>query len=136
MKGLFEGHFGVVEKVLDLRLERQNVVMANIANVGTPNYKARKLPFEEDLQAAMNMDAKGKMARTSDKHLPSVFNVNGFEGKGVNEFKPRTVYGEDTVDLDKEMAAMAKNSLMYNALSDIIAKNFTGLQTAISEGGK
>jgi len=136
MKGLFEQHFGVVEKVMDLRLERQNVVMSNIANVNTPKYKTRKLAFEEDLQAAMNLDAKGKMARTNSRHLPSVFDINGFQGKGITEFKPRMVYGEDTVDLDKEMASMAKNSLMYNALSDVIAKNFSGLQSVIAEGGK
>ncbi len=136
MKGLFEQHFGVVEKVLDLRLQRQNVVMANIANVNTPKYKGRKLAFEEDLQAAMNLDAKGKMSRTNKSHLPSEFNVAGFQGKGIAEYKPRMVYGEDTVDLDKEMAVMAKNSMMYNALSDIIAKNFTGLQSVIAEGGK
>jgi flagellar basal-body rod protein FlgB len=136
MKGLFEGHFGVVEKVLDMRLQRQNVVMANIANVNTPKYKARKLVFEQDLQAAMQLDAKGKMARTNEHHLPSEFDINGFAGKGITEYKPRTVYGEDVVDLDKEMSEMAKNSMMYNALSDIIAKNFTGLQTVIQEGGK
>jgi len=136
MKGLFEQHFGVVEKVLDLRLQRQNVVMANIANVNTPKYKARKLAFEEDLQKAMNLDATGKMARTNKSHLPSDFDVNGFQGKGITEYKPRMVHGEDTVDLDKEMAAMAKNSMMYNALSDIIAKNFSGLQSVIAEGGK
>jgi len=136
MKGLFEEHMNVVEKVLDLRLQRQNVVMANIANVGTPSYKPRKLLFEEDLQAAMHMDARGKMVRTNESHLPSEFDVNGFQGKGLTEYKPRTVYGEDTVDLDKEMAAMAKNSMMYNALTDILAKNFTGLQTVIADGGK
>lgn len=136
MKGLFENHFAVMEKALDLRLQRQNVVMANIANVNTPKYKARKLLFEEDLQAAMNMDARGKMARTNEAHLPAVFDVKGFQGKGLTEFKPRTVYGEDVVDLDKEMADMAKNSMMYNALSDIIAKNFSGLQSVIQEGGK
>jgi flagellar basal-body rod protein FlgB len=46
------------------------------------------------------------------------------------------VHGEDVVDLDKEMGAMAKNTLMYNALTDIMAKNLTGLQTAIQEGSK
>jgi flagellar basal-body rod protein FlgB len=136
MKGLFERPIDVVEKVMDLRLERQNVVMSNIANVSTPKYKARKLAFEEDLQAAMNLDAKGKMVRTDPRHMPFAFDVNGFEGKGITEFKPRLVYGEDVVDLDKEMAAMAKNSMMYNALSDIEAKNFTGLQSVIQEGGK
>lgn len=136
MKGLFEQHFGVVEKVLDLRLQRQNVVMANIANVNTPKYKARKLEFEEDLQKAMNMDQRGKMTRTKESHMPVNFDVNGFQGKSLTDWKPRTVYGEDVVDLDKEMTAMAKNSMMYNALTDIIAKNFNGLQTVIQEGGK
>ena len=136
MKGLFEEHIGVVEKVLDLRLQRQNVVMANIANVNTPSYKSRKLAFEEDLQSALQLDQRGKLARTSENHLPSTFDVNGFQGKGISEYKPRTIYGEDTVDLDKEMGEMAKNSMMYNALADIIAKNFSGLQTVIQDGSK
>jgi len=136
MKGLFGRHFGVMEKVLDLRLERQNVVMANIANVNTPKYKARKLEFEDDLQKAMHMDQRGKMTRTDKSHLPATFDVNGFQGNNFADWKPRTVHGEDVVDLDKEMTTMAKNSMMYNALSDIIAKNFNGLQTVIQEGGK
>jgi len=136
MKGLFESYMGVTEKVLDLRLQRQNVVMANIANVTTRNYKPRTMPFEEDLQSALKLDQRGKMVRTSEKHLPATFDIHSFQGKGVNEYKPRVVYGEDAVDLDKEMSAMAKNTLMYNALTDIIAKNFTGLQTVIQEGGR
>jgi flagellar basal-body rod protein FlgB len=136
MRGLFEQHFNVVAKVLDLRMQRQNVVMANIANVSTPKYKARKLAFEDQLQDAMNLDGKGRMVRTDPRHLPSTFDINGFEGKGLTEFKPRMIYGEDSVDLDKEMATMAKNSMMYNALSDIEAKDFSGLQSVIQEGGK
>jgi len=136
MKALFEDHILVTQKVLDLRLQRQNVVMANIANVTTRDYKARKLAFEEDLQTALKLDARGKMTRTDAKHMPSEFDINGFQGKGLTEYKPRVVHGEDVVDLDKEMGAMAKNTLMYNALTDIMAKNLTGLQTAIQEGSK
>ncbi len=136
MKGLFERHIDVVEKVLDLRLERQNVVMSNIANVSTPNYKERRLAFEEDLQNALNMNGRGKMTKTDPHHLPFNLDVNGFQGKGLTAYKPRMVYGEDVVDLDKEMAAMAKNSMMYNALSDIEAKNFSTLASVIQDGGK
>ncbi|MDR3640742.1 MAG: flagellar basal body rod protein FlgB [Humidesulfovibrio sp.] len=136
MRGLFEEHLNVVAKVLDLRLQRQNVVMANIANISTPNYKARSLAFEDELQDAMNQDGKGQMARTDPRHLPTTFDVDGFQGKGATEFKPRMIYGNDSVDLDKEMSTMAKNTLMYNALSDIEAKDFAGLQTVIQEGGK
>lgn len=136
MKGLFERHIDVVEKVLDLRLERQNVVMSNIANVSTPHYKERKLAFEEDLQKALNLDGRGRMTKTDPRHLPFDLDVNGFQGKSLTAFKPRMVYGEDVVDLDKEMATMAKNSMMYNALSDIEAKNFTNLASVIQDGGK
>ena len=136
MKGLFEQNIHLVGKVMDLRLQRQNVVMANVANVNTPKYKARKLAFEEDLQSALQLDAKGRMTRTDKKHMPAEFDVNGVQGKGIADFKPRTVYGEDVVDLDKEMAAMAKNGMMYNALSDVISKGFTGLQSVIAEGSK
>jgi len=136
MKELFEPHVNLVGKVLDLRLQRQNVVMGNIANVNTRGYKTRKLAFEEDLQSALNLDAKGKMTRTNTQHMPSEFNLNGFQGKGLTEFKPRTVYGEDSVDLDKEMTEMAKNSMLYNALTDVMSKNLTGLQSVIAEGGK
>lgn len=136
MKALFEKHILVMEKVLDLRLQRQNVVMSNIANVTTRGYKARSLPFENELQSALQLDATGKMARTNPGHLPSNFDVTGYQATGVSEYKPRVVYGEDSVDLDKEMGAMAKNTLLYNAVSDIISKNFSGLQTAIMEGSK
>ncbi len=136
MERLFGDHIQVMDKVLDLRLQRQNVVMSNIANVTTRNYKPRSLAFEEDLQSALNLDARGKMTRTDESHLPSEFDINGFQGKGLTEYKPRVVYGEDVVDLDKEMAAMAKNTLMYNAITDIIAKQFSGIQTTIQDGSR
>ena len=136
MERLFGDHIQVMDKVLDLRLQRQNVVMSNIANVTTRNYKPRSLAFEEDLQSALNLDARGKMTRTDESHLPSEFDINGFQGKSLTEYKPRVVYGEDVVDLDKEMAAMAKNTLMYNAITDIIAKQFSGIQTTIQDGSR
>ncbi|MDQ7836582.1 MAG: flagellar basal body rod protein FlgB [Humidesulfovibrio sp.] len=136
MERLFGDHIQVMDKVLDLRLQRQNVVMSNIANVTTRNYKPRSLAFEEDLQSALNLDARGKMTRTDESHLPSEFDINGFQGKGLTEYKPRVVYGEDVVDLDKEMATMAKNTLMYNAITDIIAKQFSGIQTTIQDGSR
>ncbi|ADU63017.1 MAG: flagellar basal body rod protein FlgB [Pseudodesulfovibrio sp.] len=136
MKGLFGNHIQLTAKVLDLRLERQNVVMGNISNVDTPEYKARRLEFEDKLQQALNHDARGKMTRTQQSHLPAVFNADGFQGDGIKDFKPRHVHGEDSVDMDKEMAIMGKNGLMYNALASVIKKNFEGLQKVIMEGGK
>ena len=136
MRGLIPTHVQLTEKVLDLRLQRQNIVTGNIVNVNTPDYKARRLDFEEKLQQALNQDARGKMTRTNSQHMPVVFDSNGFSGDASEAFKARTVYGEDSVDLDKEMTIMAKNSMTYDALASVIRKNFEGLRQAITEGGR
>ena len=136
MKGLFEHHLALTSKVLDMRLMRQNVVMSNLANIDTPNFKARRLNFEEDLQRALNMDARGKLSKTDTHHVPSVFDSENFGPNMESEMPYRIIHGEDNVDMDKEMAAMAKNTMMYNALTTVLKHNFQGLQTAISEGQK
>lgn len=136
MKALFNSQIQLTGKVLDMRLMRQNVVMSNLANITTPNYKARRLNFEEDLQSALNLDARGKMSRTSGGHVPQVFSGDSFEATMEKGFKHRIIHGEDNVDIDKEMTIMAKNNLMYNALTTVIKKDFEGLQTIISEASK
>lgn len=136
MKGLFEPHVDVTAKVLDMRLQRQNLVAANITNAETPNYRPVRLEFEKDLQSALALDMKGKVTRTDAKHLPAEFDVNGFQGKDIKEFKPREIFGGDKVDLDKEMTVMAKNAMLYNALTDILKKNFGDMTKVIAEGGK
>jgi len=121
---------------MDLRLQRQNLVTANIANVNTPGYKARSLEFEDKLQSALNHNSLGKMTRTEDGHMPTKFSPTGFKGDSLKELKAREIYGQDAVDLDKEMAENAKNTMIYNALTSVIKKNFQGMQKIIQEGTK
>lgn len=136
MSKLFSHQIQLTEKVLDLRLQRQNIVTGNIANVNTPGYKARRLEFEDKLQAALNQNSLGKMTRTQQSHLPSTFSVAGFKGEGLDDFKAREVYGQDQVNLEAEMTNSAKNAMMYNALTQVIKKNFEGMSKVIMEGSK
>ncbi len=136
MKSMIEPHVNLVGKVMNMQLQRQNVVMSNVANVKTPGYKPRVLEFEDQLQAALNLDSKGKLSRTHAKHFPAGFDANGFSAEWDHELKPRIVHGEDRVNLDKEMSLMAKTSLQYNAMSTVIKSNFDGLHNIITEGAK
>lgn len=136
MKSLFDDHIDLTAKVMDFQLQRQNVVSANLANIKTPGYKARSLEFEKDLQAALDLSEKGALARTNPRHLPLAFSPDATEATLLKEFAPRVVQGVDNVDLDKEMGTMAKNNLMYGALSTVMQKNFTGLKQVIQDGGK
>ncbi len=136
MKTLFSEKLGLLQKAMNLHLERQNVVMSNLANMDVPAYKARRLDFEKELQAALGADERGKVTRTSAGHLPAVFNAAGFEGNLEMGWKPQVVAGLDSVDMEKEMSIMAKNTLMYNALATLAKKDFEGLQRVITEGAK
>ncbi len=136
MKGLFSPHIELTGKVMDMQLERQNVVMANLANIKTPGYKALDIEWEQQLQAALGNDARGKMTRTEQGHMPAVFSADSFGSEWTKAFQPHVIKGDDSVDLDKEMAKMSKNVLMYKALSTVIKSNFEGIQKAITEGGR
>ena len=136
MKTIFSNNLGLLQKVMNLHLERQNVVMSNLANQDVPAYKARRLDFEKELQAALGEDERGKMTHTSASHMPTAFPAADFQGNLEMGWKPRVVAGLDSVDMEKEMSIMAKNTLMYNALTDLTKKDFEGLQKVITDGGK
>ncbi len=136
MKSLFESHMSLAGKVLDMQLQRQNLVASNLANIKTPGYRARKLEFEDKLQAAMGLDAKGKMSLTDEKHMPMTFDARKFGPDWDLAFKPRIVHGEDRVDLDKEMSTMAKTNLTYSALTSVVRSGYDGLKQIITEGQK
>lgn len=133
MKGLFNSQIGLVSRVMDMQLQRQNVITSNLANLETPNYKPRELAFEEELQAALGLDMQGRMSTTQQGHMPAAFNPDNFGPEWSKQFKPRQIHGEDRVSLDKEMARHAKNQLQYNALSQIMQKQFEGLSTIIQD---
>lgn len=106
----------LLEKALGLRLVRHNLIAANLANMDTPGYVARDFSFAAELRRAMEQDPV-KLGSVSLEPPPLVRQ----EGK---------------VDLDREMARLAENSLMYDAMSRLIAKKFELLKYAIGEGGK
>ena len=133
MKSMFNSQISLVGKVMDMQLQRQNIIHSNLATMETPNYKPRELAFEEQLQSALGLDMRGRMSTTSPAHMPAAFNPDNFGPEWDKQFKPRMVHGEDRVNLDKEMARHAKNQLHYNALSQVMAKSFEGLSTIIQD---
>ena len=44
----------VLQKSLDMRAQKQQVIAGNIANAETPGYAVRKLNFEDNLRSAIN----------------------------------------------------------------------------------
>ena len=133
MKSMFNEQIGLVSRVMDMQLQRQNIIHSNLANRETPNYKPRELAFEGELQKALGLDMLGRMSTTNSGHMPTAFNPDNFGPEWSKQFKPRMIHGEDRVDTDKEMAKHAKNQLQYTALTQIMSKSFEGLSSIIQD---
>ncbi|OXS29543.1 MAG: flagellar basal-body rod protein FlgB [Desulfovibrio sp. MES5] len=134
MKSLFTSQVSLVGTVMNMQLQRQNVIAANLANIDTPNYKPRELSFEKELQTALGQNMEGQMSRTSEEHIPSTFDPSSFRPEWSEAFKPRRIHGEDRVNLDKEMAKHSKNQLQFTALAQVLTKTFEGIHTVIQDG--
>ena len=134
-QGMFGGPFFTIEKVLDLRAFKHNLIVSNIANADTPNYKAFDLLLEQAMERVLQRNRNSDLMRTQPRHLPvREGNLEGLKPKivAVPQLSPRV--DGNTVDIDKMMAKLAENSLMYNALAQILSKKFAGLKYAIQEG--
>jgi flagellar basal-body rod protein FlgB len=117
MSWLVDNLSQTLKRSMDLRLERQNLISANLANVDTPSYQPVELSFQETLEAEL----QGQDAPEAEVvYDPTV--TQGADGNGV--------------DLDREMGRLASNSLMYGVSTRIQRSRASILRYAITEGGR
>jgi len=132
---LFKGAFPILEKALDLRSMRHHLIVSNIANKDTPNYKAFDLMVEEEMARSTNTGDATELKRTDDAHLSKrrSSGMSGAMGRATGqEFSLR---GDgNSVDIDREMANLSENNLLYDALAQVVSRKFRGLEDAIKGG--
>ena len=131
---LFDKTMNGLQTALTMRQIKQNVTSANIANAETPGYQAKKVDFENALERALDLDGLRDMSTTSGDHMT----VGGHTAKVAPEIynNPDGAINNDgnTVDLEKEMATLSENAIMYKAALQLINKKLAALKYAASEG--
>ena len=131
---LIDTTMAVLQKSLDLRSQKQEVIASNIANAETPGYSARKLEFEKDLRNAIN-NPETKIRTTNPKHFPiGVGGIEGVQGTLTKQRSTNPVGDGNSVSLDDEMLDLAENQLLYEAGSQILKKKLSLLKYAASDG--
>ena len=135
-QGLFKGALPLLEKALDLRSLKHNVTVSNIANKDTPNYKAFDLVVEEELEKVMGSEKELGLRKSRRGHLPGRTIGGSAVSLGIDNTSQLSFRRDgNTVNIDKEMAKLSENNLMYDALAQIISRKFRGLKDVI-QGGK
>ena len=131
---LFDRTMGILGRSLDYRARNQRVIASNVANIDTPGFRPKKLKFDEELRKAAEKE-QIHLTRTNGKHLPSLqqFSMAG-EQPFELETEPESTGGDHSLDIDREMAKMAKNNLLYDATVKMLSKKFSLLKEAIAGG--
>ena len=121
----FDKALGIHQQAIQVRQQRTEVLASNIANADTPGYKAREIDFRSALQSA-NLD-QVKMDRTHSSHLST--------GEGTPEYlqyraSEQPSLDGNTVDIQQEKAAVADNTVRYQATVSFLSRKFSGLTSA------
>jgi flagellar basal-body rod protein FlgB len=136
MSLLFDRLSATLERGLDFRLERANVIGANVANVDTPGYTPVDLKFEEQLQRYLEgADPEPVLRETQADHRPGEVE-NDLRGELEFDYSALPDVDGNSVDLDSEMAKLAKNQIEYRASERAYNKRMALLKYAITEGNR
>lgn len=120
---------------LDYHLERQNVLVSNIAHVDTPGYVPKDLARVDALTAGSGSAQFGvTMARTMANHLDDPVAPGLFSGRVFED--PAASPGNDGnyVSLDREAAKIASNQVRYEVIAQVVAGELDGLRFAANDG--
>ena len=132
--------FDLHTRALGLANQRLELLADNVANADTPNYKARDIDFRVAMQNAGqsggqsgNLGGELPMTATRASHLQA-------GGAGANTTTPLYRVPEqpsldgNTVDSQKENAAIAETSVRYQATLTFLNSRIRGLRDAITGG--
>lgn len=111
----------IIDKALDYRAARQDMIASNIANADTPFYKPRDVSFQDALiaqKAKIFQDNSSQLAlaKTDEMHIPLQSEQSSSKAKLFYRDGHMARNDGNSVDIDVETTEMSKNSIMFNAL--------------------
>lgn len=124
MDGLFSKTIDLLSGMLDFRAARHQVIVSNIANMETPGYKPSSLDFKGNLDEIMHQTEAVNLATTHPRHIQ-------IENGSGRDFK--VSQSTEKVEIDKEMANLAENNILYNMDVELLARKLRGLNTVLKE---
>jgi flagellar basal-body rod protein FlgB len=102
-------------QALVLRSERQRLLASNIANADTPGYVARDMDFAAALRDATGTGSPGQAALAALR-LPGAGGFGAGADTHLRYAAPsQTNLDGNSVDMDRERASFADNSVKYEA---------------------
>ena len=108
-KKLFDKTMGLVQRPLDIRAARHQVISGNIANVETPDCVSKRLPFQKVFERFLEGPSVLPLKRTHSRHLPAQ------EEERTDFSREIEVAPNPGVDIDQQMANLAAHFSLRQA---------------------
>ena len=120
-------------QALGLRSERQRLIASNIANADTPGYVAREMDFAQALkQATGASQPAARLTASAPGHI-SIGSGGGSSFSTLMYASPsQTNLDRNTVDMDRERASFADNTVKYEATLRFIGSSVKTTLSAIT----
>ncbi|MCC6386358.1 MAG: flagellar basal body rod protein FlgB [Dehalococcoidia bacterium] len=109
---------------------RQQAISDNIANIDTPGYVAKEVPFEQQLQRAIGQ-GNSRLATTNARHIAA--SGSSRNQIGLQAAQEMTTQRRDgnSVDIDQEMVSLAETQMRYQAAASALNTKIATLRNVI-----
>ena len=114
-------YINVLNKTANATFVRQQVLMNNLANVSTPDFKRSDITFEKYLKMELSTDGRLSM----DKAIAGVDLENLKASVYVDQSELSYRLDGNNVDVDTESSNLAQNQIRYMTLLDSMTQEFS-----------
>ena len=123
----------IITSALAGSARRGELIANNLANVSTPGYKRQDIDFKSALKKEMDSASSVELKTTQNNHLAFSRQYSAVQN---SENSRMSRNDGNSVDIEVEMAELAKNSIYYNVMTNRAAGHFSTLNQVIQQGGK
>ncbi len=115
----------LLEKSANFLWTKQAAILDNMANVETPNYKAKVVTFEESIRDKLRAAAQTKDAKQSVREIINGSDFYVFEAKEAKRMD------DNNVDTTEQMVEMVRNAYQQQYVYNAINKSYSILRMAV-----
>ena len=117
----------MMEKSMGFLWTKQAAILDNIANVETPNYKAKLVTFEDSLREKLESAAKSSTNKTG-KAVRDILT-----SERVDVFEPQEVtrMDENGINITEESVELVRNSYQLQYVMQSISTDYAVLRSAV-----
>ena len=121
-------YINVLNKTANATFVRQQVLMNNLANVSTPDFKRSDITFEKYLKMVLSTDGRLSM----DKAIAGVDLENLKASVYVDQSELSYRLDGNNVDVDTESSNLAQNQIRYMTLLDSMTQEFSRIKMVLN----